>query len=92
MDGASGSVSVGVRPEKVRLGDSGGNQLTGTVRETAYIGVATQVIVDTPSGGVTVFHQNTEAGGLIPAVGSQVTVSWPVDCTFIVDQGGGESS
>ncbi len=92
MDGASGSVSVGVRPEKVRLGDTGGNQLTGTVRETAYIGVATQVIVDTPSGGVTVFHQNTEAGGLIPAVGSQVTVSWPVDCTFIVDQGGGESS
>ena len=92
MDGASGSVSVGVRPEKVRLGDTGGNQLTGTVRETAYIGVATQVIVDTPSGGVTVFHQNTEAGGLIPAVGSQVTVSWPVDCTFVVDQGGGESS
>ncbi len=88
MDGASGSVSVGVRPEKVRIGDAGGNRLSGKVSETAYIGVATQVIVDTPSGSVTVFHQNTEAGGLIPAVGSQVTVSWPADCTFVLDQGG----
>lgn len=92
LDGASGTVSVGVRPEKVRLGDSAANRLTGTVRETAYIGVATQVIVDTPSGGVTVFHQNTDAGVVIPAVGSQVTVSWPVDCTFVIDQGEGEDS
>jgi spermidine/putrescine transport system ATP-binding protein len=88
LNGASGAVSVGVRPEKVRIGEGGENRLSGAVKETAYIGVATQVIVGTPSGDVTVFHQNTDAGALIPAVGAQVTVSWPADCTFVLDQGG----
>ena len=63
-------VSVGVRPEKVALGDGGVNRLTGTVKESAYIGVATEVVVATPVGELTVFHQNVEAGGLAPPPGS----------------------
>ncbi len=81
----AGAVSVGVRPEKIRFGANGGNTLSGTVRETAYIGVASEVVVDTPAGGVTVFHQNAEAGVAAPSPGSAVTISWSPEATFVVD-------
>jgi spermidine/putrescine transport system ATP-binding protein len=86
--GASGEVAVGVRPEKVRLGApvDGQNSLAGTVRESAYIGVATQVDVETPAGRISVFHQNAEAGGVVPPNGSPVTVSWSPEATFVVDR------
>jgi spermidine/putrescine transport system ATP-binding protein len=83
--GRSGSVAIGVRPEKVRFGVNGGNSLEGTVRETAYIGVASEVVVDTAAGGITVFHQNAEAGTSVPAPGSSVTISWSPEATFVVD-------
>ena len=84
--GAQGPVAVGVRPEKIRLGEGGVNTLAGTVRESAYIGVATQIVVDTGAGEVSVFHQNAEAGGLVPTPGTQVTVSWSEESTFVVDR------
>jgi spermidine/putrescine transport system ATP-binding protein len=83
---ATGKVAVGVRPEKIRLGEDGGNRLPGTVKETAYIGVATQAIVDTPAGDVVVFSQNADAGSSIPVVGSHVAVSWSPEATFLVNQ------
>jgi spermidine/putrescine transport system ATP-binding protein len=84
-DGRQGSVAVGVRPEKVRLGEGGENALPGTVRETAYVGVATQLIVGTHAGDIAVFHQNADAGAVVPAVGTRVTVSWSPEATFVVD-------
>jgi spermidine/putrescine transport system ATP-binding protein len=72
----TGDVAVGVRPEKIRFGGEGANSLNGTVREVAYIGVASEVIVDTPAGGITVFHQNAEAGATAPPPGSTVTITW----------------
>jgi spermidine/putrescine transport system ATP-binding protein len=84
-DGRQGSVAVGVRPEKVRLGEGGANSLPGTVRETAYVGVATQLIVGTHAGDIAVFHQNADAGAVVPAVGTRVTVSWSPEATFVVD-------
>ncbi|MBI4172591.1 MAG: TOBE domain-containing protein, partial [Actinobacteria bacterium] len=60
--------------------------LPGTVTETAYVGVATQVIVTTPAGIVSVFAQNTEAGAFPPAPGSHVTLSWSPESTFVVDR------
>jgi spermidine/putrescine transport system ATP-binding protein len=86
--GASGQVAVGVRPEKVRLGDGLPNRLSGRVKESAYIGVATQIIVTTAVGDVSVFHQNSETGGLVPAPGENVTVSWRADSGFVVDREG----
>lgn len=84
-DGRTGRVAVGVRPEKVRLGEGGTNALPGTVHETAYVGVATQVIVDTPVGNLAVFHQNADAGAAVPAVGAHVVVSWSPEATFVVE-------
>ena len=89
---ATGRVAIGVRPEKVSLGQGGENNLSGTVRESAYIGVATEIVVDTPAGDITVFHQNSETGGFIPAVGSHVTVTWAAASTFVVDRASEEGA
>ena len=58
------------------------------VKESAYIGVATQIVVTTAVGDVSVFHQNSETGGLVPAPGENVTVSWRADSGFVVDREG----
>ena len=84
--GRTGDVAVGVRPEKIKFGGEGANSLSGTVREVAYIGVASEVIVDTPAGGIAVFHQNAEAGASAPPPRSKVTISWSPEATFVVDQ------
>ncbi len=81
---ATGAIAVGVRPEKVSLDAAGVNSLPGLIRESAYIGVATEFVVETPAGDVTVFHQNAETRGLIPAIGTKVAVSWSVESTFVV--------
>jgi spermidine/putrescine transport system ATP-binding protein len=88
VDGKSGPVAAGVRPEKIALGEGGGeNRLSGSIFETAYIGVATQLVVDTPAGRVQVFAQNIDSGKRIPAPGSNVTLSWSPESTFVVERG-----
>ncbi len=87
----TGAVSVGVRPEKIGISSSGGtgggtNELAGTVSETAYIGVATEVVVETRLGVIHVFAQNIDSGGRIPAPRSGVTLTWSPDSTFVVDR------
>jgi len=85
VDGHSGRVSAGVRPEKITLGAGGGsNELAGTISETAYIGVATQVVIRTAAGTVQVFVQNIDSGGRVPAPGTNVILSWAPESTFVV--------
>jgi spermidine/putrescine transport system ATP-binding protein len=83
--GRSGEVSIGIRPEKVQVGAQQENHLAGEVRESAYIGVSTQYIVDTPAGAITLYVQNTEAGASSVQPGGQVTLSWSPDATFVVE-------
>jgi spermidine/putrescine transport system ATP-binding protein len=83
--GRSGDVRIGIRPEKVRLGAVEENRLAGEVRESAYIGVSTQYIVDTSAGAVTLYVQNTEAGAASVRPGDQVALSWSPEATFVVD-------
>ncbi|HET9462003.1 MAG TPA: ABC transporter ATP-binding protein [Gaiellaceae bacterium] len=85
VHGHSGRVAAGVRPEKITLGAGGGsNELAGTIAETAYIGVATQVVVRTAAGTVQVFAQNIDSGGRVPAPGTNVILSWAPESTFVV--------
>jgi spermidine/putrescine transport system ATP-binding protein len=82
LDGRSGRVAVGVRPEKIRLGHGEENRLTGRLLETAYVGVATQYVLETKAGNVSVYVQNSEPGA------EQATpseISWSPDSTFVVD-------
>ena len=48
----------------------------GTVAETAYIGVATQFVVDTAAGTVHVFAQNMRRGRARARAGIDVVLSW----------------
>jgi spermidine/putrescine transport system ATP-binding protein len=88
--GRKGAVAVGIRPEKIRLGAAEENSLTGEVKESAYIGVSTQYIVDTPHGAITVYVQNTDSNAVAVQPGNQVTLSWSPDATFVVDPEEGE--
>jgi spermidine/putrescine transport system ATP-binding protein len=83
--GRQGPVAVGIRPEKIRLGRTEENALSGEVKERAYIGVSTQYIVTTAHGLLTVYAQNSDAGAAALHPGDQVTLSWSPDSTFVVD-------
>jgi len=80
----TGTVQIGVRPEKIRVGGGEANTLSGVVTESAYIGVSTQYILDTPAGPVTVYVQNDRPGGQT-ATGERLTLSWSPESTFVVD-------
>jgi spermidine/putrescine transport system ATP-binding protein len=85
LNGRTGRVAVGIRPEKIELGNGQTNALDGTVVEQAYVGVATQYIVDTECGRLTVYRQNASPGLNGAAPGDRLTLSWSPDSTFVVD-------
>ncbi|MGN6752434.1 MAG: ABC transporter ATP-binding protein [Intrasporangium sp.] len=78
-------IFLGVRPEKLRLGESGGpNRLRGTVSDVSFTGVATQYIVSLPWGReLTVVQQND--GTARAALGENVTLSWAAEHGFALD-------
>jgi spermidine/putrescine transport system ATP-binding protein len=85
LAGRTGEVAVGIRPEKIELGQGQPNTLDGTVVEQAYVGVSTQYIVETACGRLTVYRQNASAGLNGAAPGQSLTLSWSPDSTFVVD-------
>jgi spermidine/putrescine transport system ATP-binding protein len=85
LAGRTGEVAVGIRPEKIELGQGQSNSLDGTVVEEAYVGVSTQYIVETGCGRLTVYRQNASPGLNGAAPGQRLTLSWSPDSTFVVD-------
>ena len=85
LAGRTGEVAVGIRPEKLRLGSAGTNSFAGRVRETAYVGVSTQYIVETTAGALTVYVQNAEPGSGAIAPGGAVELSFDPEAAFVVD-------
>ncbi len=85
----AGEVTVGIRPEKVRLltevpkQDSATNTLgPGRVIDVSFSGVSTQYIVAIPGvGTVVVFSQNLGFGPIVDD-GAEVWLSWQVDHGF----------
>jgi len=91
-------VSVGVRPEKIRLRDpaesapSGHNELSGVVRDASYLGVSTQYQIEARGGvRLTVYEQNVERAtrAELWAPGESVRLTWSPDHSFIVQEPGG---
>ncbi|HXR43776.1 MAG TPA: ABC transporter ATP-binding protein [Pseudolysinimonas sp.] len=88
----SGTVTIGVRPEKLTLltsaptAQAGVNVLgPGTVTDVSFSGVSTQYLVDVPGiGTVTVFAQNMVFGPVVNR-GAQVWLTWTVDHGFGLD-------
>jgi spermidine/putrescine transport system ATP-binding protein len=85
LAGMTGPVAVGIRPEKIQLGDEGENRLAGTIKERAYIGVSTQYIVDTPAGELSVYVQNAGPQAALAAPGDRVVLNWSREASFVVD-------
>jgi spermidine/putrescine transport system ATP-binding protein len=81
-------VAVGIRPEKLRAGADGAleNRLKGTVAERSYVGVATQYIVETTDGALTLFVQNSERGAGTLEPGTELDLSFDPESAFVVDQ------
>jgi len=85
-------VSIGVRPEKIRLSDpsvetpTGHNRLTGIVRDASYLGVSTQYLVESRGGNLTVYEQNVERAtrAELWARGDEVQLTWSPDHSFVV--------
>jgi spermidine/putrescine transport system ATP-binding protein len=84
--GRQGALSVGIRPEKIRLGQSDENVLAGEIVERSYIGVSTQYLVNTKAGTITVYVQNADPGAGAYKPGDQVALSWSPEVTFVVEQ------
>ncbi len=84
-----GTITVGVRPEKVSLHQStpsaDANRTLigpGRVVDASFTGVSTQYLVDVPGvGEVTVFAQNTSLGEHAKE-GDEVYLSWSVEHAF----------
>ncbi len=97
MNGHTGPVALGVRPEKIRLtapsAEVGGqyNRLEGVVRDASYIGVSTQYIVELrDQRRVTVFEQNVERAtkAELWAPGEKVVMTWLPEHSFVVPDEG----
>ena len=78
-------VWIGVRPEKLRLGDSGRNRINGVVTDASFTGVATQYLIRMPWGFEVMLVQQND-GSARAGVGENVTVSWDPGHEFVLDQ------
>jgi spermidine/putrescine transport system ATP-binding protein len=85
-------ISIGVRPEKIRLSEltaaapAGHNRLTGIVRDASYLGVSTQYLVEAKGGTLSVYEQNVERAtrAELWARGDEVQMTWSPDHSFVV--------
>jgi spermidine/putrescine transport system ATP-binding protein len=82
LNGHTGQVSVGIRPEKLQISGTGVNRLAGEIVERAYVGVSTQYVVKTPMGEVSVYVQ----GAGTHAPGEQLELSFSPEAAFVVDR------
>jgi spermidine/putrescine transport system ATP-binding protein len=78
------TVSIGVRPEKLVLG-AAANAVEGVVQESAYVGVSTQYVVDTPAGGLAVYVQNADPGLAALSPGDRLTLGFEPESVFVLD-------
>jgi spermidine/putrescine transport system ATP-binding protein len=85
LNGAIGSVAVGVRPEKIHLDGDEANRIPGRILESAYTGVATQYVVETDVGRLMVFAQNTHGSSEPIGPGSAVTLTFSPESTFVLE-------
>jgi spermidine/putrescine transport system ATP-binding protein len=85
LAGRSGRVAVGVRPEKLRIGEGGANVLRGTVAEASYVGVSTQYVVESPLATLVVYVQNAAPGAGTLAPGTAVSLSFDPEVAFVVE-------
>ncbi len=86
----SGRIVFGVRPEKVKIVDQGKtglpkNQINGSIKLTAFVGVSTQYEVITNWGQeISAFEQNIDPSDL-GRPGQAVSLGWEPRHSFVLD-------
>ncbi|HET9681546.1 MAG TPA: ABC transporter ATP-binding protein [Candidatus Limnocylindrales bacterium] len=97
LDGQADPLAIGVRPEKIRMSETGTevaaqmNRLSGVIADASYIGVSTQYIVELPGGPrVTVYEQNVERAtkSELWTRGEHVQLAWLPEHSFVVADSG----
>ena len=85
--GATGSVQLGIRPEKLRLLPAGStamnNRLDGTVTDASFTGVATTYLVAMPWGQELTVTQPND-GSARAERGDDVTIGWEPHQAFVL--------
>ncbi|HSL98083.1 MAG TPA: ABC transporter ATP-binding protein [Candidatus Deferrimicrobiaceae bacterium] len=98
VEAGASAVSLGVRPEKIRLLEpseevpDGLNRAPGVIVDASYMGVSTQYIVALRDGSrVTVYEQNVERAtkAELWARGEEVVMAWSPDHCFVVEEENG---
>jgi spermidine/putrescine transport system ATP-binding protein len=83
---AGDRIRVGVRPERVRIGAAdgdGGSRLAGVVAEIVYLGMYTQIHIDTRVGRIVSHRLADEPVGRLMQ-GARIVVSWdPTDASLL---------
>jgi len=85
--------TITIRPEKIKLsagGDvpQGGSVVRGKIVENVYLGSMTQLIVQIQTGEQLIVHElNDEAADRTTSPGTEVTLSWPTDHSFVINDG-----
>jgi putative spermidine/putrescine transport system ATP-binding protein len=87
-EAAQGTVGYAVRPEKISLlppeAPTSHNQITGAIRDVAYLGDITHYHVDVGHERPFLAHVVNRSGSFSPAVGSRVVLQWlPADAVVI---------
>jgi spermidine/putrescine transport system ATP-binding protein len=97
----SGTLALGVRPEKIRLleekdeSPAGYNRVPGTIAHASYLGVSTQYIVRLRDGHqVTVYEQNVTRAtkAELWTSGEEVVLCWSPEHCFVVEDAGGQGA
>ncbi|HUQ44843.1 MAG TPA: ABC transporter ATP-binding protein, partial [Candidatus Limnocylindria bacterium] len=102
LEGRTGPVALGVRPEKIRLFEpdkdipDGLNRVAGcTISHASYLGVSTQYIVSLPDGHrVTVYEQNVQRATKAELwnSGEAVVLAWAPEHCFVVEDPAGSGA
>ncbi|MGH2844156.1 MAG: ABC transporter ATP-binding protein [Solirubrobacteraceae bacterium] len=97
-DAPSGTVRLGVRPEKIQISAEdrapgpGWNAVRGTLMVATFTGVGNQYLVEGPAGtSLTVYAQN-RGGDPVPGAGERVLLTWRPEHTFIVRASGAHTA
>jgi spermidine/putrescine transport system ATP-binding protein len=85
---AGETIRVAVRPERVQIGPApdGGSRLEGTIAELVFLGMYTQLHVDTRAGRI-VCHRLADESLAPLEPGSRVTLSWEPEQASLLGDG-----